>query len=93
MPAEAVEAMKALTLILSLWLWMAGSVIAFLESRWYQKKAQTGFFGALASFFFLGFLSAFSSAAFAGASLFPLAILVETKMRWIVGGNESKCNE
>ena len=42
---------RVLTLILSLCVVIAESVMALLGSLWYQKKAQTGFFGALTSFF------------------------------------------
>jgi len=49
---------------------MAGSVMAFLGSLWYQKKAQTGFLGALTSFFLLLPFSAVSEAFLASDSDF-----------------------
>ena len=38
------------------------SVMWFLGSRWYQKKAHIGFFGASSSLFFLFCLTSFSGA-------------------------------
>lgn len=52
---------------------MAGSVIAFLGSLWYQKKAQTGFLGAFTSFFLRLPFSAAGAAFLASLSDFALA--------------------
>lgn len=51
-----------ISLIRSLCVVIAGSLIALFGSLWYQKKAQTGFLGAFASFFLRLPFSPFSGA-------------------------------
>ena len=70
---------------------IAGSVMAFLGSLWYQKKAQTGFLGALTSFFLLLPFSAVSVAFLESDSDFGFAIeLVSSSIRLSNGAPELK---
>lgn len=72
---------RVLTLILSLCVVIAGSVMAFFGSLWYQKKAQTGFFGALTSFFLRLPFSPFSDAVWlSGYSFFTVLDLAKNRV-------------